>query len=155
MKKIILFIFMSLSLQASSYDIKYKGITLGKIETLSTLSQNYLKAKVSNPIVRMLLGKDFYVFYDTNKPNIKDAKFRNDSKKILFALKTAIDVRPANQNFVIDSKRNITLKCHDNSCTFDYFSSKKHNAHGIIEFDKDGKFYKLTEPKSTLVIERN
>ncbi len=154
MKNFMLFLFFSLSLYASSYDIKYKGIILGKIESLDTLSQNYLKAKVSNPIVRILLGKKFYVFYDINKPNIKDAKYRSDNKKILFALKTAIDVRPANQNFIIDDKRNITLKCYDNSCIFDYFSRGKHNAHGIIEFDKNGKFSKLTETKSTLVIEK-
>ncbi len=155
MKRFILFILMTLSLYASNYEIKYKGITLGKIESLDTLSQNYLKAKVSNPIVKMLLRKDYYVFYDGNKPDVKRAKFRKDNKKILFALKTAIELKPKNQNFIIDNKRNIVLKCQEENCTFDYFSSGKHNAHGIIEFDKNGEFSKLTETKSKVVIERN
>ena len=155
MKLIFVLFFLVSFVFGDSFAIKYKGITLGNIPTLDTLNKNYLQAKVSNPIVKLLLRKKYYVFYDGNKPDIKDAKFRSDNKKIIFALKKAISSRPANENFIIDAKRNITLKCQGKVCDFDYFSNKSHNAHGIIEFDENGKFYKLTETKSTLTIERN
>ena len=137
-----------------SYDIKYKGITLGEIQTLDTVKNGYLRARVTNPIVRLLLGKKNFVFYDTNKPKILDTKYKKDNKKILFALKTAMDQKPNNEKFIIDTKRYIVLKCQDKICGFDYYTSGKHNAEGKIEFDKDGKFVKLTEKKSSVVIER-
>ncbi len=155
MKKIFIFLLLGNFVFANSYAIKYKGITLGIISTLDTLSQNYLKAKVSNPIVRFLLKHNYYVFYDGKKPKSDDTRFRKDNKKILFALKQAILYKPKNENFIIDKKRNIILKCQDKICKFDYFSNKKLNAHGIIEFDKNGKFYKLTEEKSSVEIVRN
>ena len=148
-----LFIF-GVSLFGYSYDIKYRGITLGEIQTLSTLESGYLKAKVTNPIVKIMLGKKNFVFYDTNKPDISDTKYKRDSKKILFALKTAIEQKPSNEKFIIDTKRYIVLKCQNKVCSFDYYTSGKHNAEGKIEFDKDGKFVKLTEKKSSVVIER-
>ena len=154
MRFILTLLIFGVSLFGDSYDIKYRGITLGEIQTLSTLESGYLKAKVTNPIVKIMLGKKNFVFYDTNKPDISDTKYKRDSKKILFALKTAIEQKPSNEKFVIDMKRYIVLKCQDNICSFDYYTSGKHNAEGKIEFDKDGKFVKLTEKKSSVVIER-
>ena len=155
MKIFILLALLFSSIFADNYFIKYKGITLGKIDTLDTLNQNYLKAKVTNSIVRFMLGHDYYVFYDGSKPNIKDAKFRSDNKKILFALNEAIKSKPIHNNYIIDNKRNITLSCKsDKLCEFNYYSNKEHRAQGVITFDKNGKFEKLVEKKSTLVIVR-
>jgi len=154
MRFILTLLIFGVSLFGDSYDIKYRGITLGEIQTLSTLENGYLKAKVTNPIVKMMLRKKNFVFYGRNKPNISDTKYKKDGKKILFALKTAIEQRPTNEKFIIDVKRYITLECKDNVCSFDYYTSGKHNAEGKIEFDKNGKFVKLTEKKSSVVIER-
>jgi len=153
MRFVLALLIFGVSLLGNSYDIKYKGIILGEIQTIKTVENGYLRAKVTNPIVRFLLGKKNFVFYDTYKPNISDTKYKKDSKKILFALKTAIEQRPSNEKFIIDTKRYIILKCQDKVCSFDYYTSGKHNAEGKIEFDKDGKFIKLTEKKSSVIIE--
>ena len=154
----ILFLLLSFSILIwanDSYAIKYKGITLGKIETLSTLKNNYLKARVTNPIVRLLLRKKYYIFYDGQKPQSENTKFRSDNKKIIFALKTAIAQKPRNKKFIIDSKRFITLQCQQNICKFDYYTSGNHKAEGNIEFLSDGRFYRLKEKKSSLEIVKN
>ena len=152
MKKIFLILTIMISLlQADSYLIKYKGITLGKIENLTTLNQNYLKAKVTNSIVRFMMRKDFFVFYDGNKPDFSKTKYKKDNKKIIYALKEAIALKPSYEDVQIDEKRHITLSCKDKICKFDYYSDGNHNANGKIEF-KDDKFYKLTEEQSSLEI---
>lgn len=154
MKKLILLMILLSSIFADNYFIKFKGITLGKIDTLDTLSQNYLKAKVTNSIVRMMLGHDYYVFYDGAEPKVEDAKFRSDNKKILFALNEAIKSKPINNDYIIDKDRHITLSCAGDMCKFDYYSKNEHRAQGEITFDSMGKFKKLVEKKSTLVIEK-
>jgi len=152
MKKLFLILALVVFSFADTYSIKYKGITLGKIDSLSTLKDNYLKARVTNSIVRFMMRKDFFVFYADKKPNFDRTKYKHDNKKIIFALKRAIESRPYDETYIIDKKRKINIKCASkNLCTFDYFSKGKHSASGIIEF-KDDKFYKLYEKKSTLEI---
>ncbi len=152
MKKFFIFVLFSTLLYADSYYIKYKGTTLGEIDTLSTLKNDYLKARVTNFIVKLLLRKKYYIFYDGKKPQSEDTKFRKDNKKIIFALKSAIAQKPKNKRFDIDKTRYITLKCKKNICKFDYFSSGQHNATGDIEFLPNGDFYRLKENKSSLEI---
>ena len=151
MKKMFLAILVVTLSFASTYSIKYKGITLGKIDTLGTLKDDYLKARVTNPIVKFLMRKDYFIFYSGQKPQSQKTKFKYDNRKILFALKKAIKTRPLNEGFIIDDKRRIILKCDEQDCTFDYYSKGSHNAKGTIEF-KSGEFYKLTEKKSSLEI---
>lgn len=154
MKFFILLALLISSIFANSYFIKFRGMTLGKIDTLDTLEQNYLKAKVSNSIVRMMLGHDYYVFYDKTKPSVEDAKFKDDNKKIIFALKEAIKSKPINNDYIINKDKHITLSCSGSLCKFDYYSHDVHKAQGEITFDSSGEFLKLVEKKSTLIIEK-
>jgi hypothetical protein len=151
MRKIFLVILVATLSFASTYSIKYKGITLGKIDSLDTLKDDYLKAKVTNSIVKFMMRKDYFIFYSGQKPKSQKTKFKHDNKKIIFALKKAMQTRPLNEEFIIDNKRKIILKCDEQNCTFDYYSKGSHNAEGTIEF-KNGEFYKLTEKKSSLEI---
>ncbi len=151
MRKIIFFLLFSIFLSADTFSIKYKGIILGKIDTLDTLQNNYLKARVTNSLVKLFMRKDYFIFYDGKKPQSQKTKYRKDNKKILFALKQAIESKPKNTKFIIDKDRYITLKCYNNICSFNYYTHGNHNAMGKIEF-QDGKFYKLTEEKSSLEI---
>ena len=152
MKKLFLILFLVTFLFSDIYDIKYKGITLGKIDSLSTLKDDYLKARVTNSIVKFIMRKDFFIFYAGKKPNFPKTKYKKDSKKIIYALKRTIEAKPYDETFIIDDKRKINIKCFQkNLCTFDYFSKGEHSASGIIEF-KNGKFYKLYEKKSSLEI---
>jgi len=152
MKKLFLILFLVTFAFSDTYDIKYKGITLGKIDSLKTLKDDYLKARVTNSIVRFMMRKDFFVFYAGKKPDFPKTKYKKDNKKIIYALKRTIEAKPYDETFVIDDKRKINIKCHTQEiCTFDYFSKGEHSASGIIEF-KDGKFYRLYEKKSSLEI---
>ena len=152
MKKLLLVLFLATLSFASTYSIKYKGITLGKIDSLKTLKNNYLKARVTNSIVHFMMRKDFFVFYADKKPDFPKTKYKKDNKKIIFALKRTIEAKPYDETFVIDDTRKINIKCpKDDLCTFDYYSKGEHSASGVIEF-KNGKFYKLYEKKTTLEI---
>ena len=140
---------------AQTYSIKYKGITLGKIDTLKTLQNDFLKARVTNSIVHFMMRKDFFVFYAGEKPNFSKTKYKKDNKKIIFALKRTIEAKPYDETFIIDDKRKINIKClQKDLCIFDYFSKGEHSASGIIEFKND-KFYRLYEKKSSLEIVKN
>jgi hypothetical protein len=151
MRKLLLLILIATLSFASTYSIKYKGITLGKIDSLETLKENYLKARVTNSIVKFMLRKDYYIFYSGKKPKNKSTKYKHDTKKIIYALKKAIENKPNNAEYIIDNKRKIILKCVNNHCSFEYIKSKRKNAIGTIEF-KNEEFYKLTEKKSSLEI---
>ncbi|GEM_PF-1685126 len=139
---------------ASPYLIKYKGVTLGEIENLNTLNQLYLNAKATNPIVRFLLRKKRYVFYAGEKPNIADAKFRRDKNQLLFALREAIQHRPKEKIFTITKDKKLVVSCKEKVCHYYYFKHGKINDSGLIEFDDNNKFFKLTEKKSDVVIVR-
>ena len=65
MKKIFLVILVATLSFASTYSIKYKGITLGKIDTLRTLKDDYFTARVTNSIVKFLMRKDYFIFSNT------------------------------------------------------------------------------------------
>ncbi len=138
--------------QADTYFIKYKGVKLGEIETLSTLKDLYLNAKATNPIVRFLLGKDRYVFYADVKPNIKNAKFKKDKNQLLFALREAIIHRPDHKVFQLRGDRKLIVECLGKRCQYKYYKKGEFRDSGIIEFDQDNNFYRLTEKKSDVVI---
>ena len=148
------FVFTLSIANASSYLIKYKGVTLGEIENLNTLQKLYLNAKATNPIVRFLLHKKRFVFYGGEKPNITDAKFKRDKNQLLFALREAIKSRPKEKTFTIKGDKKITVSCKNRNCHYNYFKHGKIKDSGLIEFDDNNEFFKLTEKKSDVVIVR-
>jgi len=151
-KTTILTLSLTLSIAQADYYIKYKGVKLGEIENLNTLKDLYLNAKATNPVVRFLLGKNRYVFYADKKPKIDDAKFRKDKNQLLFALREAISHRPAHKEFQIRGDRKLIVSCKANLCEYKYYKKGKFKDSGIIEFDQNGEFYKLTEKNSNVVI---
>ena len=158
MKKIVIMIMLTLSLQAfsSTYDVKYKGVRLGEIRDLSTLEDLYLKAEVTSRVARFLLGKDSVVFYaGDKKPDVAKAKFKKDKKMMLFAFKESLKNRPKFKRFEISPIKNITLSCQGNSCQFFYYKNNKINGKGTIRFDDDNNFLSLSEELSDVEIVRN
>ncbi len=137
---------------AGEYYIKYKGIRLGEIDTLETLKYHYLDAKVTNFIAKLLLRKKRFVFYEGIQPNIKDAKFRKDKNKILFALYEAIKTRPKYKKYVINDTKHLTLICNEQACTYTFTKKGSIKGQGLIEFDKNRNFVRLTEQLSDVVI---
>ncbi len=151
-KTTLLTLSLTFTLAQADYFIKYKGVKLGEIQNLDTLKDLYLNAKATNPVVRFLLGKDRYVFYAGEKPSVPDAKFRKDKNQLLFALREAITHRPEHKEFQIRGNRKLVVSCKDNLCQYKYYKNDKYKDSGIIEFDKEGNFYKLTEKNSNVVI---
>ncbi len=137
-----------------TYTIKYNGITLGEIENINTIQKLYLNAKATNPFVRIILGKSRYVFYDGQKPKITDAKFRRDKNKLLFALREAINHHPKHRVFTIKGDRKLVVSCKERLCRYQYYKHNQFKDSGIIEFDQNNTFYKLTEKNANVVIQR-
>jgi hypothetical protein len=146
---------MILSLNATTYNVKYHGMILGEINDLSTIKDLYLKAKVTSRVARFMLGKNNLVYYSGKKPDIKSSKYKKDKKMILYAFRESVMQKPKFKRFEISDIKNITLSCEDNqSCDFVYYKKGKVNGNGKIKFDKNGEFISITEEKSNFEISR-
>ncbi len=156
MKRLIIFIalFFSLVLNADIYKVKFRGITLGEIDDLSTIEQLYLKAKVTNRIARFMLGEDYLIYYGGDKPSSKDAKYKKDKKMILYAFKESLKERPKFKKFKINDIKNITLLCDGDECKFYYYKKGRVDGEGVIKFDKEGNLLSLVEKRSHFEIVR-
>jgi hypothetical protein len=156
MKKIlIIMITMILSLNATTYNVKYHGMTLGEITDLSTIKDLYLKAKVTSRVARFMLGEDNLVYYGGDKPDVDNSKYKKDKKMILYAFRESITQKPKFKKFKINDIKNITLSCESNqSCKFVYYKKGKVNGEGDIKFDENGKFVSITEKKSNFEISK-
>lgn len=154
----IVLIMILIALNAHSkqltYDVKYRSTTLGVIKNLDTLKEYYLKVKVTNPIAKILLRKDYLVYYHDKKIDIKNAKYKHDNKAILYAFKYTIDKKPKYKKFNMGQKKYIILKCKLDKCQFISYNNSKIDAKGLIMFDNDGSFRYLTEQLSHVSIEK-
>lgn len=152
---LLLFTALSWAQAADKYAIEYRGIKLGEITDMTTVEQLYLKAKVTNFIAKILLGKEYFVFYADQKPQVKHAKYRKDKNHILLALREAIKSHPKHAEFPGAKKGSkLILECNGNTCNYRYIKSARVTGIGKIYFDKNGKFYELTEEKNKVVIKR-
>jgi hypothetical protein len=156
MKKFILLmiVIFAVVVQADRYRVKYRGITLGEIDDLSTLDELYLKAKVTNRVARFMLGEDNLVYYGKDKPDIKNAKFKKDKKMILYAFAESLKEKPKFKRYKINDIKNITLECNSDGCKFFYYKNGEVNGKGDIKFDKEGKFLSITEKLSHFEISK-
>lgn len=150
------FLFISfisiLTLQASTYNVKYRGITLGEISSLNSLKLNYLQATVTNPIAKFLIGKKYYIFYQGDKPSIEDAKFKKDKNMVLFAFNQSIAKRSKHEVYKISDIKTMTIDCNNTECKFIYNKKGKVKGRGVVSFDEKGKFLKIKEEISTIEI---
>lgn len=143
-----------MSANATAYNVKFKGITLGEIDTLETLKSHYLKARVTNSIAKFFIRKKYYIFHAGEAPKIQDAKFRKDKNMVLFAFLQSISEKPGHKEYKISDNKNMTIDCSDDVCRFLYYRKGKLEGKGIVTFDKNGEFINLTEEISTVEISR-
>ncbi len=140
---------------ATEYTIQYKGVTLGDIDNLpQTIDHLYLKAEVTNIIAKLLLRKKYFVFYERDKPDVPDAKFRRDKNNVLLALREAIERRPTHKVYPSPRQKKLILECNKNVCHYVFYKRDKIKGKGKIEFDRNNQFYRLTEIKNGVVIKR-
>ncbi len=156
MYKIILMILTAtiLNANAGNYNIKFKGIKLGEIETLDTLKENYLKAEVTSTIAKFFIGKENFVFHSGEEPKIKDAKFRRDKNMLLFAFLQSLTEKPEHKVYKINDVKTMTLDCSTNECKFIYNKKGRIKGQGIITFDERGEFIKLKEEIASVEISK-
>ena len=154
MIKILITLLFALSLKAATYDVNYRGMTLGEITDLSTIDSLYLKAKVTSRVARFLLGKDNLVYYGGEKPDIQKSKFKKDRKMMLYAFALSLKERPVFKKVKINDAKNITLACEGKACEFIYYKNDKVNGKGKILFDEQDDFVSITEEMSNFKIER-
>ncbi len=150
-----MFLTMQIMLHAASYDVVYHGTVLGRADTLDTLKEHYLQAKVTNFIAKLLIGKRYFVFYSDEPPAIPDAKFRKDNKRILYALYDALTTKPAYKKYRISPIKSLELHCTPYECTFAYIKGGELDGKGYIRFDQAGRFMKLREEISNFEIRRH
>ena len=143
-----------LSANAGNYNIKFKGIKLGEIETLETLKDNYLKAEVTSRIARFFIGYDNFVFHGGDKPAIDEAKFRKDKNLILFAFHQSLTKKPKHKVYKINDVKTMTIDCSSGTCKFIYNNRGKVKGRGTISFDTNGEFVKLKEEIASVEISR-
>ncbi|MCH9814474.1 MAG: hypothetical protein K0U47_11100 [Epsilonproteobacteria bacterium] len=149
-----LFFATLISVHADSYDVKFKGITLGEIASLETLKDNYLKATVTNPIAKFFIGKKYYVFHAQEAPKIDDAKFRKDKNMVLFAFLQSTTEKPKHKEYKINEDKKMIIDCDAKACQFQYHKKGKLKGNGIVTFDDNGAFVNLKEEISTVEISR-
>ncbi len=157
MKKIIIMIMMAqvLHLNAATYDVNFKGMTLGEVTDISTIKDLYLKARVTSGMARFLLGKDHLVYYSgEKKPDIKKSKFKRDKKMMLYAFSQSLSERPKFKRYDINDIKNITLSCADKACEFIYYKNNHVDGRGKILFDENNEFMRITEELTDFEIVR-
>ncbi len=156
MLKIVLIILFTtfLSANASNYSVKFKGVTLGEIESLDTLKSNYLKAKVTSRIAKFFIRKEYFIFFAEKKPDIKDAKFRRDKNMVLYAFYKSITEKPKHKVYKINDTKTMTLDCDDNGCKFIYNSKGRIKGRGVVTFNENGEFVKLKEEIASVEISK-
>ncbi len=156
MYKILLMILTAtlLNANAGNYDIKFKGIKLGEIETLDTLKENYLKAEVTSGIARFFIRHDNFVFHGGDKPTVKDAKFRRDKNMLLFAFLQSLTEKPKHKVYKINDIKTMTIECDSNECRFIYNKAGRIKGRGIVSFDDNGEFVKLREEIASVEISK-
>ena len=143
-----------LNANAGNYNIKFKGIKLGEIETLETLKDNYLKAEVTNRIARFIIKHDNFVFYGNEKPDIKDSKYRKDNNMILFAFLQTLTEKPEHKVYKINDTKTMTIDCNKDECKFIYNKEGYTKGIGIVTFDRNGEFMKLKEEIASVEISK-
>lgn len=97
MKKVILgIVLLTNFLFANNYIVKYEGMTIGMIENLDTVKENYIKIKMDSFLARMKNeGKDYLILYKNNKPVLKkideDCNFQLDKEDYITLIKESIN----------------------------------------------------------------
>jgi len=145
MKKIILILFFISSLLEAKYDFFYRGFKIAEVDTLDTIHQTYVKAKVTNPIFRLITGEPYVVYYNDYKPEFKDTKYRRDWQMYFSVLRILIEERPKYQELLVNEENHAFILCEENICIFKYYEIDKLIGDGVVEFDENDKVITITD----------
>lgn len=151
MKYIFTLIFLT-TFSFANYTISYSGVTLGTIENFDTLKDNYLEAKVTNRLAKLLLGKDKFVFYNEDFKGVKhkDTKYKKDKYAIVYILKKAFSKNLKAERIEVKKDKFIDVK-FDKNYKFKYNSKGRIKSDGYFEME-NGTLKKLIEKVNDIEI---
>ncbi len=155
--KAILILILTLNFTFANYSIFFTGIKLGESKTLDTIQNNYLEATVTNSLVKLLLGKDKFIFFDDNfklKKDTKNIKYKKDTHAIIEVLKRAQNNTLKSGRIYITKEKYIDIKVVDNNYKFIYTAKKEIGSQGYFEL-KDKKLIKFIDSKNNIKILKN
>jgi hypothetical protein len=145
MKKIVLFLVLLATLAEANYNFYYRGFKIAEVDTLDTIHQTYVKAKVTNPIYRLITGEPYVLYYNDYKPESKDTKYRRDWQMYFSVLRLLIEERPAYQELLINDENRAFIVCEENKCVFKYYEVDKLIGNGIVTFDNNDKVISIVD----------
>ncbi len=139
MKRIVLFLVLLLEAVQAQYIFYYKGFKVAEIETLDTIHQTYIRAKITNPLYRIVTGEPYVVYYHDYKPDYKDTKYRRDWQMYFTVLRYIVEQRPAYMELVINEENHAYIVCDGDVCLYKYLEGEdKVISKGKVEFDENG-----------------
>jgi hypothetical protein len=153
--KLILFLSMLFSSCFAEYSISYNSLNLGVIKNINSVKDDYLRIEVTNPIARVLLGKDEMIFYDPIAKISKDennVKYKKDKYFVINVIKNGIS------NNLKEGKRFIAKKKYleitkEKDYKFKYVSKGRLKSYGTL-IVKNQELISLTDEKNNIVIKK-
>lgn len=157
MRKLLL-LAMLWSMAHASYSISFKNVRLGTINSLATLKEHYIMIEITNPIARLMVGKDQMIYYDdaySQAKNNHSVKYKKDRYQIIRLLELATTGKLNQKRFMIKKDKFITIQSHNkNIYSFLYNSKNRIKAKGRIEIDRH-KLVSLIDDQNSVKIYAN
>lgn len=152
----ILTLLLLASFANANYSIYFTGVKLGDIENFNSLKDNYLEATVTNSILKFLLGKDKFIYYNedyTGEKNDENTKYKNDKYGIIIILKKASSNDLKNERIIVKEDKFVDVELKDNY-KFKYTSKGKVKSDGFFIME-NGKLLTLKETINNIEITEN
>jgi len=136
MKKVFILMIIFLSSAFADYSIYYNKIKLGTINNFNTLKDNYIKIRVTNPIIKIMLGKKELVYFNTEYKQgtlyyNKKIYFKKDKHEVINVLKGVSSSNFKNKKIFFNSKSYLDIT-YDKNYQFKYYSKGKIKTKGDI-----------------------
>jgi hypothetical protein len=138
LKKIFLSITTLLMLNTNlfaKHSIQYMGITLGEVHNFDSLKENYIEAKVTNSIAKMILNKEKVVLYNekyNKSKRDKKTKYKKERSSLIDLLKSVYKGTVKEGEIIVNSKKKILLKKENNKFMYEFIRVGKEKKTGFF-----------------------
>ena len=159
MKKTFLSITILLMLNTNlfaKHSIEYMGIKLGEVHNFNSLKDNYIEAKVTNSIAKMILNKEKVVLYNEkyNKPKSdKKTKYKKERSSLIDLLKSVYKGTVKEGEIIVNNKKKILLKKKDNKFFYEFIRLGKETKTGFFVVENN-ELIELVENEDNIKIRK-
>jgi len=142
----------------ANYSVYYAGAKVGKIDTLDTIKNNYIKIKITSYILKKFLNKKYFIYHTENyfpQKNQKNIYFKKDKYKIIDILKQSIyDTKPIlNEKIHLSKNKYLTISKKEDY-SFEYFKNNKRKTYGTYSINNNSLVF-LKEKSRSITIKKN